>query len=209
MAYGIRERAVMIALAALGGECSNAVLKKKETFNLNLGKQSREKLESDGLINSRKEKGSFTNALTAKGWKWVEDEMGSPLPPNAGSAGGALYALLAGLKPAAQRAGGLKALLASEVGTPPTPPVEGDLKAQIRSAYRALAKRPQDWVMLRDLRPHLGHAAKSEVDTALQRMLLDQEIDLTLIEDRASITSADRAAAVSIGANEMHLLRLE
>ena len=208
MAYGIRERAVLIALAALGGERSNAEL--NTVYKLDLLRPFRERLNADGLIESRKENRSFTHALTDKGWKHVEAEMGRDVPPRSGSAAGALYALLAGLKPVAARAGGLKALLA---GAPakPTPPPEpvGDLRDQIRAAYRALAKRPQDWVMLRDLRPRLGITVKSEVDSTLKRMLLDQEIDLTLIEDRASITAADKAAAVSIGANEMHLLRLE
>lgn len=208
MVYGIRERAVMIALAALGGECSNAELKTR--YRLDLFKPFRDRLTKQGLIESRKENRSFTHALTDLGWKHVETEMDSDVPPRSGSAAGALFALLAGLKPASERAGGLKSLLlgSSPKQTGPAAPV-GDLKERIRSAYRSLAKRPQDWVMLRELRPRLGSAAKSEVDSTLKRMLIDQEIDLTLIEDRASITAADIAAAVSVGANEMHLLRLE
>lgn len=204
MAYGIRERAVMIALAAMGGECSNVVLAK--SYRLDLIRKFRDRLNKDGLIESRRENRSFTHTLTEKGWKQVESEMGAEVPPRSGSAAGALYALLAGLKPAAERAGGLKALLASEVGTPP---VEGDLKAQIRSAYRALAKRSQDWVMLRDLRPRIGGAAKSEVDTALKQMNRMREIVLTLKEDQSALTPEDRAAAVRIGVDDMHMLSME
>ena len=207
MAYGIRERAVMIALAALGGECSNAVLAK--TYRLDLIRKFRDRLNKDGLIESRKENRSFTHALTEKGWKQVESEMDAEVPPRSGSAAGALYALLAGLKPATQRAGGLKALPAGEVGTPPKPPVEGDLKDQIRSAYNALAKRPQDWVMLRDLRPRLGGAAKSEVDSVLKQMNRTREIVLTLKEDQSALTPEDRAAAVRIGVDDMHMLSME
>jgi len=197
----------MIALAALGGECSNVVLAK--TYRLDLIKKFRDRLNTDGLIESRREGRSFTHTLTEKGWKQVEREMGAEVPPRAGSAGGALYALLAGLKPAAERAGGLKALLAGGGGaTSETPLVEGDLKDQIRSAYRALAKRPQDWVLLRDLRPRLGDAAKSEVDTALKRMFLDKEINLTLNDDQGSLTQADRDAAIRVGPNDMHMLSM-
>jgi hypothetical protein len=209
MAYGIPERAAMIALAALGGSAPNAKLKNE--FKLDLSGQNNKGLHSDGLITlTQKKRGAPIEAisLTNKGWKWVEDEMGAEVPPRSGSAGGALYALLAGLKPAAERAGGLKALLsAGPPPIPPTPPAS-DLKDQIRSAYRALAKRPQDWVMLRDLRPHLGNAAKSEVDSTLKRMFLDKEINLTLNDDQGSLTQADRDAAIRIGPNDMHMLSM-
>lgn len=207
MAYGIRERAVMIALAALGGECSNTELKAK--YRLDLLKKFRGRLNSDGLIESRRESRSFKHVLTDKGWKYVETEMRADVPPRSGSAAGGLYALLAGLKPVAERAGGLKSLLSGDS------PVQqhlaepsGNLKDQVRAAYRALAKRPQDWVMLCELRPRLGNAAKSEVDSTLKRMFLDKEINLTLNDDQGSLTQADRNAAVRIGANDMHMLSM-
>jgi hypothetical protein len=207
MTYGIRERAVMIALAALGGKLSNAELNK--VYKLDLKKQFREKLNRDGLVESRPENRSFIHVLTDKGWQHVENEMGAELPANAGSAGGALYALLAGLRPAATRAGGLKALLAGSVGRgDQTPHPANDVRHQIHNAYRALAKRPQDWVQLRDLRLKRAGAAKSDVDSTLKRMFLNKEINLTLNDDQGSITQADSDAAIRIGANDMHMLSM-
>lgn len=209
MAYGIRERAVLIALAALGGERTNAEL--KNTYKLDLERGFRERLNRDGLIASRKENRSFNHKLTEKGWQHVEAEMSSSVPKRAGSAAGALFALLSGLKLVADRAGGLKALLG--VSAPQTRATTSlntvlDLHKKIEQTYRKLAKRPQDWVLLRDLRSHLSGAAKSEVDTALKRMFLDKEINLTLNDDQGSLTQADRDAAIRIGANDMHMLSM-
>lgn len=116
MAYGIRERAVMIALAALGGEASNTVL--ATTYRLDLPKKYRDRLNADGLIESQKGSRSFTHALTDKGWAHVETEMAAEVPARSGSAAGALFALLAGLKPAATRAGGLKGFWLAQVQCP-------------------------------------------------------------------------------------------
>jgi hypothetical protein len=71
-----------------------------------------------------------------------------------------------------------------------------------------LAKRPQDWVQLRDLRLKLNGAAKSEVDSTLKRMFLYKEINLTLNDDQGALTQADREAAIRIGANDMHMLSM-
>lgn len=207
MAYSIRERAVLIALAARGGEISNPELDK--LYKLDLKKPFREKLNRNGLVKSRQENRSFIHVLTDAGWTWVETEMSAELPANAGSAGGALYALLAGLRPAARRAGGLKTLLSGSAGRGnQTAHPTDDIRQQIHNAYRALAKRPQDWVQLRDLRLKLNGAAKSEVDSTLKRMFLDKEINLTLNDDQGALTQADRDAAIRIGANDMHMLSM-
>lgn len=207
MAYGIRERAVMIALAALGGKLSNAELDK--VYKLDLKRDFREKLNRDGLLESQKENRSFVHSLTAKGWQYVESEMGADVPPGSGSAAGALYALLAGLKPAAARAGSLKALITGSTGrSDQTRQPADDIPQQIHNAYRSLAKRPRDWVQLRDLRLKISGAAKSEVDSTLKRMFLDKEINLTLNDDQGSLTQADYEAAIRIGANDMHMLSI-
>lgn len=210
MAYGIRERAVMIALAALGGSASNAKLKNE--FSLDFSGRKHKQLKKAGKIDvHQKAAGRPIDAfvLTDAGWTWVENEMGAELPANAGSAGGALYALLAGLRPAARRAGGLRMLLSKSDGHgDQIAQSTDDIRQQIHNAYRAIAKRPQDWVQLRELRPKLAGAAKSEVDSTLKRMFLDKEINLTLNDDQGALTQADRDAAIRIGANDMHMLSM-
>lgn len=210
MAYGIRERAVMIALAALGGRASNAKLKKD--FGLDFSGQKHKQLSKLRMLEVHQTApGRPIDAfvLTDAGWAWVEEEMGAKLPANAGAAGGALYALLAALKPVADTVGGLKALLSGSVAQAPETALRAnDLREQIRSAYRSLAKRPQDWVQLRDLRPKLDNATKLEVDSTLKQMLLDKEINVTLNDDQGSLTQADRQAAIRIGVNDMHMLSM-
>jgi len=215
MIYGIRERSAMIALAALGGSAPNVTLDK--SYKLGLDKPQRERLNKAGLLSSEQAqldngRRGYAHTLTDAGWAFVEGEMSAEVPARAGSAGGALYALLASLKRPVEAAGGLKALLTGARAQPapalPAQPSTGDLRQQIRETYRALAKRPQDWVQLRDLRPRLKRAPKSEVDTVLKRMFLDKEINLTLNEDQGSLTQPDREAAIRIGVNDMHMLSM-
>ncbi|MEM0986465.1 MAG: hypothetical protein AAGJ32_09480 [Pseudomonadota bacterium] len=62
--------------------------------------------------------------------------------------------------------------------------------------------------MLREFRPRLGGAAKSEVESTLKRMFLDKEINLTLNDDQGSLAQSDRDAAIRIAANDMHMLSM-
>jgi hypothetical protein len=209
MSYGLRERCAMIALAASGGELSNPSLDKQ--FGLGLDKPQRERLNADKLISSRMVNRVQVHTLSDRGWRWVEDEMGGPAPARAGSAGGALYALLGALKGAAQRAGGLRKLLSGAGamnGHAQAGAASEDVAERIRAAYAALAKRPGQWVWLRELRPNLHGVSRAEVDSALKQMFLDRSINLTLSEDQASLTKADKDAALHVGQSDMHLISI-
>ena len=73
MAYGIPERAVMIALMALNKETLNTELKSR--YGLELKKRAREKLNGEGLLQSRRLPGKgFAHELTDAGWAWVVAE---------------------------------------------------------------------------------------------------------------------------------------
>ena len=204
MDYGIPERAVMIALMALNRETPNAELKRR--YGLEVRKPAREKLNREGLVQSRKmgAKG-FAHELTDAGWAWVVAELDAQAPPRAGSAGGALYALLNGLKVALEARG----MVIQELFAPTAPEPTGSLRDRIRQAYSNLASRPWDWVELRDLRTQLGACSRREVDLELTRMFREKDVNLTLHEDRGRLTQADRDAALRLGVDDMHLISME
>ena len=207
MAYGIPARAVMIALMALNKETRNTELKRR--YGLDLKKVAREKLNREGLLQSRSlgAKG-FAHELTDAGWAWVVAELDAQAPPRAGSAGGALYALLNGLKVALDARGMvIQELFESIEPTAPRP--TGSLQDRIRQAYRNLASRPWDWVELRDLRAQLGDWPRREVDLEITRMFREKDVNLTLHEDRGRLTQADRDAALRLGVDDMHLISME
>ena len=204
MAYGIPERAAMIALMALNKETRNVELKRR--YGLDVKKSTRETLNQAGLLQSRNlgSKG-FSHELTDAGWAWAVAELDERMPARAGSAGGALYALLNGLKVALDARG----MPLQELFAPPAPKPTGSLRERIRLAYRSLAPRPWDWVELRDLRAHLGDWPRREVDQELLRMFRKKDVNLTLHEDRGRLTEADRDAALRLGVDDMHLISME
>ena len=203
MAYGIPERAAMIALMALNKETPNAELKRR--YKLDVRKPARDKLNRAGLVQSRKLKRGYAHELTDAGWAWVVAELDKGAPDRAGSAGGALYALLNGLKVALDARG----MLIQELFAPAVPRPAGSLRDRIRQAYRNLASRPWDWVELRDLRAQLGDWPRNEVDLEITRMFREKNANLTLHEDRRRIAQADRAAALRLGVEDMHLIGME
>ena len=207
MAYGIPARAVMIALMALNKETRNTELKRR--YGLDLKKVAREKLNREGLLQSRSlgAKG-FAHELTDAGWAWVVAELNAQAPPRAGSAGGALYALLNGLKVALDARGMVIQELFEPI-EPTAPRPTGSLQDRIRQAYRNLASRPWDWVELRDLRAQLGDWPRRKVDLEITRMFREKDVNLTLHEDRGRLTQADRDAALRLGVDDMHLISME
>ena len=204
MAYGIPERAVMIALMALNKETRNADLKKR--YGIDLKKAARVKLNREGLVQSRRVPGKgFAHELTDAGWAWVVAELDKPAPSGARSAGGALYALLNGLKVALEARG----MVIQDLFAPAAADPAGSLRDRIRQVYRNLASRPGDWVELRDLRKQLGDWPRREVDLEIVRMFREKDVNLTLHEDLRRVTEADRDAALRIGVDDMHLISME
>lgn len=200
MSYSMPERSVMLVLMALNREVSNKEL--KDEFKIDLKAPARKKLNSDGLVDSRKEGRSFVHQLTDKGWGWAKAELSQPAPPRSGSIGAALYAVLNALGLGLDRQGlTLADLFCSGKRLP--------VADQIKAAYRRLAKRSQDWVYLSELRPLIVGASRAEVDSALKDMYRGRSISLTLEEDQKSLTAAQRAAAIRVGVDDLHLIAME
>ena len=185
MAYGIPERAAMIALMALNKETPNAELKHR--YGIDVRKSTRLKLNGAGLLQSRNlgRKG-FAHELTDAGWAWAVAELDEGVPPRAGSAGGALYALLNGLKAALDARG----MLLQELFAPPPDSETCRLAPGAGFGRPTAASRPglgTGWSCAISGRS-LGDWPRREVDQEIVRMFREKDVNLTLHEDRGRLT---------------------
>lgn len=191
----VPERAALLALMAEARELTNAELYAVAGFTLD-GK-ARRRLNEQKLVNSRKVGRTFAHELTDDGWARCKAELAGERPPRAGSLGGALYAVLAGLARHVARGGQL-----SDVFQP-------DVEKLIRSAYGELARRPGTWVGLAELREELMGVPREDVDAELERMASTPGVHLQAEPNQKALTDADRAAAVRFGGTDRHMLMIE
>lgn len=204
---GIRQRSVLLILMAEAVEVANPDLLAR--WGLTLDGAARRQLNDMGLVASRKVGRSFAHELTDKGWRWCDDELTASVPPRAGSAGGALYAVLAGVGRYLQHAGlGLGEVFGPAAAAGPGP-APGDVEARVRDAYRRVAGATRDWVGLAEVRALLGDVPPEDVDAALTRLARQPDIRLAGEPNRKALTDADHAAAVQVGGEERHLLAIE
>lgn len=220
---GVPQRAALFALMAAGQELPNPELKRRA--GIDLKRPQREQLKDLGLITDWRHRGAVILELTDRGWRWCADEFGADCPPRAGSAGGALYAVLAGLRRYLDRTG----LTPADVFAP-TPPGDGAapeaavpapaaptitstaaVEDRIRAAYRELALRPRDWVSLTALRTHrlLVELPREEVDEALRRLARTGRTLVVPQANQKMLTAGDRQAALRFGNEDNHHLAIE
>jgi hypothetical protein len=207
---GIRERAALLALMAAARELTNPELEQLAGFRLT-GAPLR-KLRAQHLVDSRQRTDlryrPFAHTLTSQGRDWCAAELSAGVPARAGSAGGALYAVLAGLDRYLARSGlGLWNVFPPDEGTAAEPPA--DLAEQIRIAYRKLAREPQDLVSLTQLRPLLGRAPREAVDATLRQLSRARQVNLLPQANQKTLSQADQAAAVRIGNEDCHFISIE
>ncbi|MEU6426489.1 hypothetical protein ABZ860_11345 [Microbispora sp. NPDC046973] len=87
-------------------------------------------------------------------------------------------------------------------------PASDDIETMIRKAYAQLADKPNAWVSLTRLRPLLGGAPRDEVDAVLRHMIGLPDVRLVPWENQKTLTHADRDAAVVIGDQPKHRIRI-
>ncbi len=92
----LRERCVLLVLMAEARELTNADL--HTVAGLKLDGKDRLHLNKLGLVDSVKEGRAYVHELTDAGALWCAGELAGEPPARAGSAGGALYAVLRGLR---------------------------------------------------------------------------------------------------------------
>jgi len=206
---GIRERAALLALMAAAREVSNAEL--QEVTGFSLTGDARRRVNEMKLVDSQKSGRGFVHALTDDGWAWCAKELSASVPRGAGSAGGALYAVLAGLGRYLSRSNLVLADIfqAAESGSPGAEVQASDVEALIRDAYKKLRKEPRGWVSLTKLRPLLAGLRKDEVDAALYRMNRIKGVNLVPEANQKVLTAEDRRSTVRIGNEDKLLLTID
>jgi hypothetical protein len=196
----LKERAVLLALLAEARPLTNAEL--RAAAGLKLDGASRYKLNDLKLVTSQRAGRSFVHELTADGTMWCEQELIAERPERAGSVGGALYALLAGLQRYLQQTGHRLVEL--------FPAAQPDLETRIRSAYRTLsADSGLPWVGLVTLREELRDVPRDELDSALQQLSRQPGVHVQAEANQQALTDADHESAVRFGGSSRHLLKIE
>ncbi|GAA0708116.1 hypothetical protein Drose_30870 [Dactylosporangium roseum] len=207
------ERLTMVETAALfilmteARTVTNATLTGQHGCRLE--KHSREKLEGLKLIEvERPSRNRILLTLGKRGWAYCTAELESTaVPPRAGAAGGALYAVLRRLGQflTVQRLDleGFIEASAGHVG-----PAEPTVEERIRTAYRTLAHRPGDWVSIADLRDIVTDVTAAEMDAALRRLNRRSGVALVPEANQKTLDTRTRAAAVIIGDQPKHSISM-
>lgn len=80
---------------------------------------------------------------------------------------------------------------------------------RVRALYRDLAATsPGGWVHLSELRSRLGDLPKAEFDAAVTLLNRDCDASVSPDSNQRGLTAADRAAAVRIGGEDRHMIRI-
>ncbi|WP_158603528.1 hypothetical protein [Micromonospora radicis] len=87
-----------------------------------------------------------------------------------------------------------------------TGPVEA--VTRVRQAYHELAAGPGAYVMLADLRTALADLSRAQVDTALVQLNRERNVHLVPESNQKVLKPQERAAAVSIGNQDKHLIAI-
>ncbi len=211
------ETCALLILLREGREISNTDLKKLR--GLELKKADREHLEELKLIDVRMENRRLHLALSDTGWNRALDLIGTKPPARSGYQGAAIYAQVAALRDFLSAS----QIPVSEFYAPrpstdtgpqidakeqePAPTIDA-VAALIRKAYDELASAPDDVIKIARIRTALSHVRHADIDAALTAMNRQDGVRIFAEANQKTLTDADRAAAVSIGNQDKHLLAI-
>jgi hypothetical protein len=82
------------------------------------------------------------------------------------------------------------------------------LEERVRKVYAELVGRPGGHVMVADVRDALPEVARPELDATLARMNRSADVHITPESNQKSLTSRERAGAVTIGNQDRHLIAI-
>ncbi|MFC8042881.1 hypothetical protein [Nocardia sp. NPDC057353] len=192
----LTQRCVLLVLLAEARELSNAEL--YGLAGLRLERPQREQLNERGLLVSTKVGRSYVHELTDRGAVWCAEEMGGSRPARSGPAGGALYAVLNGLRRYLDGSGQVVA----EIFRP-------DVPSRVVAAYEAVANGGGQPIRLAVLRERLTDVSRNEFDIAIEQLARREGMHVRSEADQKTLTQQDHDAAVVLGGTARHLLTIE
>ncbi len=192
----LRERCILLVLMAEARELSNAELYSRA--GVKLDGECRRRLNEFGLVESNKVSRAYVHELTERGTQWCTTELANARPARSGCAGGALYAVLAGL-----------GRHLDETKSPLVDVFRPDVVGQVEAAYAQLSRGSGKPVRLTDLRDRLDGIPKREIDRALDTLARREDVNVRAEADQKTLTDRDREAAVVLGGTARHLLSIE
>ncbi|MFJ1458097.1 hypothetical protein [Nocardia sp. N2S4-5] len=192
----LSERCLLLVLMAEARELTNAELYARA--GVKLDGRYRRHLNELGLVESVKPGRAYVHELTEKGTKWCAAELSSGRPARSGCAGGALYAVLAGLGRHLDDTGRMLV----DVFRP-------DVASQVEAVYAKMSHGDGTPVRLAILRERLNDVPKGELDRALEQLARRDGVHVRAEADQKTLTDRDREAAIVLGGTERHLLTIE
>ena len=206
------------ALAALWTQPSSGVPNTYFTnvLKVDLPKDTREKLRAAKLIEvvqERKNGPIRAIKLTSAGRARLRAEAKLPPPDRPGTGDRVLRALVSAFNDHLDNSRNLPELLdgAPTEGDSTTASAVADredMRDRIRKAYGAVTRRPGAWVMLDKVREALGPADRADVDNALLQLSREPGVDFIPESNQKVLTDEERAAALSFGNQDVHLLSI-
>ena len=204
------EQAVLLVLLAEARPVPNPELMR---LGPELKKDSRDKLNRFGLVETTQVGRAYVHELTDSGWRKCREMFGADAPPRSSGQGRALYTLMRGLDRYLTRvdlpAADVFAAEAEGMAAPDNSSAGPSDEELVREVYNRLAARPGDWVGLVRLRAALPDVAHRDLDDTLRRMYRKPGVHLIPEENQKVLTADDRDASVLIGEQHKHLIAIE
>jgi hypothetical protein len=191
-------------------------------------KKDREALVSNGFITTEKIGRAISLKVEDKGWRWANEHLGDPLPPNYQvlrswltkvhqnlEKNGQTLADFIGPSPEADADSPRPVKRAGKAphptGRTKRQPTERQLRARIEKAYLTVTDgRKSESALLSKVRGQLSDLDRATVDAGFLRILQgDDKARLGQISDPKALTPKDREAAFSPGGEPFHLLWIQ
>jgi hypothetical protein len=205
IALSTQARQALVALMLHVTEASNPDL--QELYRVTIRKGARDELDRNELIIHRKgTHNAIFHELTDRGWVRARQELTLAPLAGVGPAWRLLYSTFRHLDGLMIENGYKIADVFNREDLGPI--AEPSIEARIRRAYDALADQPGDLVSLAALRAKIPNISRSDLDDVLLEMDRRREIQLDPDPDRRVLTDAAKAAAITLGGEDKHLITI-